>query len=169
MPDTIRFPSQTGTESNEIITLFTNTATIFKGAQNLIAPITGIQQASRDPPSSAFLDLVIEFTADQVVTIGDGGANFVGLFGEINPPNPNIGSPQRYLLGILGVVLTVGSMPQIPIIDAGINPLVGFSQIIQAAACYDHLGVGAINADIPLGGPVVTCKIRPLVIRSYPG
>jgi hypothetical protein len=167
VPDTIRFPDQTH-EKSEIITLFMNTATIFKGGQNLMAQISKLQQASRDPVSSAFIDLVIEFTADQPVTIGDGASNIVGLYGEISPPG-GIGNSQRFLLGNLGVSLGPGLSPQIPIVDVGIPNMIGFAQIIQASTVYDFIGVGGILADIPLGGPVVTCTVRPLIIRSYAG
>ena len=167
MPDTVRYPDlRNTTEATEVVTLFMNQPTLLHGANATFTNIGPLRQASIQPRSSAFVDLVVEFTGSAAVVLGDGAGALVALFGEIDFPD---GSFQRYTLGILGISLTTGLMPQIPIINDGAGNILGFSQIIQAAAAYDWLGVGGLNGDIATGGPLVTCKIRPLVLRSFPG
>lgn len=166
MPTTIRFPQETGFEATQVITILNGVATIPVGGGAVYTDFDGLKIAGRSPGDSPYISLVIEFTATAAVTIGDGVTQTIGLYGEIDHPG---GSINKYLLGALGFTFLGRSSPQIIIGTDGIGGFVGQAQIIQAEAAYNRLSVGCVQAAIPLGGPLVTCKIRPFILRSYQG
>lgn len=170
MPSTYRFPvsvvnnKNIKDESNQVIALasgVTGVAAFPQGGEATYGDVTAwhLDQYASETP---YCDVVLEFMADGLVTIGDGtAAGMLGLYGEIVN---GIGAG-KYLLGILGIILNA-SKPQIPIFST----TVGFAQIISHVPIYDALSIGGITADVDL--PVdraVTVRARPIRVRSFGG
>ncbi len=160
MTDRIRFPQLTTTagaraETDLVIELFTG-STLSEGGEVAYADISS-WKLTDDGRASPFVGVVIEFTADGAVTIGDGtDAQAIGLFGEIT----GVG---KYLLGLLG--LSMGTaVPTVPIISA----TVGFAQISADVSLYDKLSVGMVAGALEIGAEV-TVRARPIRDRFYEG
>jgi hypothetical protein len=169
MADLFRFPIPAQTadlvaELDQIITIcsaVTGANAFPQGGQATYGDITPWHLAyySSETP---YCDVVLEFTADGLVTIGDGtAAQLLGLYGEILA-GPGAG---KYLLGALGITLA-GAKPQIPIFSS----TVGYAQIIQHVPCYDKLSVGGVSGAVPVDvARLVTVRARPIRHRSFAG
>jgi hypothetical protein len=169
VPSTYRFPiavtnnKNAKGETNQIIQLaaVTGVGAFPQGGEAAYGDVTPwhLNAYTSETP---YCDVVLEFTADGQVTIGDGtSAGLIGLYGQINS---GVGAG-KFLLGIIGIVLA-GSKPQIPIFSS----TVGFSQIIAHVPIYDKLSVGGVMGavDLPIDR-TVTVRARPIRTRSYPG
>lgn len=166
MADTIRFPKPVSTvlgpaEADQIITLNDAVDTLEEGGGAAEFPSIAAWKLAFSGLEAPYLDVVIEFLADDTVTIGTGDeTGIVALFGAIDD-GPGAG---RFLLGVLGVVLA-GAQPQIPIISGD----VGYAQKVCDVAAYDRLIVGAYGGDIVINPVHVTIRARPIRRRSFGG
>ena len=165
MTQTIRYPQETAPESSLIITVLNAVGTIDK-AGNTSVDFSLLKTAGARPGESPFISLVIEFTANAPVTFGNGTTESIGLYGLITHPT---GPMTKYLLGILGFQFPGKTSPQIVCDIDGSGLITGQAQIIQAETVYDRIAVGCVQNAVPLGGPLVTCKIRPFFLRDYGG
>lgn len=104
---------------------------------------------------SAFTQVTLEFVSDTAQIIGNGTTDLIGLYGEILPAD--LGDPvapmtanRRLLLGILGVSLGPGLLPQIPIVlqPPPSNVTVGFTCMSCNVSLFSGLSIGGVTADI---------------------
>lgn len=164
MSTMIRFPYNVETEKfraelNQIITINPASAT-FPSAVAIGANLTAWKPSGLKT-EAPYTDVVIEFTANAAVLIGNGTTERLGLFGYVESSPTSI----YFLLGVLGVNLGT-TAPQVPIASA----LTGFAQVVCNVAAYDGLQVCAINAgNIVTGGPLVTVTARPIRRRNFAG
>lgn len=162
MTTTIRFPNPSATpeglpsQADQIITLM-NGATGLAAGGALYVPLFSWKQNAFQSPAP-YTCVMLEFTANAALTVGDGSASqLIGLFGE-NPGG-------RFFLGLLGVTLAA-SQPQIPII----SNTIGYAQAVQNVAAYDALAIGTLAGALTFPTDVaLTVRARPIIKREYLG
>lgn len=170
MTATIRFPRELRTpegaaEASQIIVIQTATNTLAVGGPATYTDVDAWKLAGI-ADAAPYTDIVIEFSADDAVTIGDGTTR-IGLFGEIDPGG-DLSLRKRFLLGVLG--LNLGNTAfQIPIIEQGTGGFVGFAQVVCNVAAYDRLAVGGIEGDVTTGDVEIVVTARPIRRRDYAG
>lgn len=150
-------------ERNQIITLANAVSQFDVGGGGAAYALTLPWKQLKYQTEVPYCSIVIEFTAEAPVVIGDGTvAGMIGLFGEIfDVDSPSLGG--RYLLGVLGITLA-GTKPQIPLVT---NTL-GYAQVVNIVGVYDALAIGGINGDVVVAEDV-TVRARPVRSREYPG
>jgi hypothetical protein len=102
------------------------------------------------------------------ITIGDGVATAVMLVGTRRVTAPNILSRPAYV-GMLGIALPGGAVPQIPLRNAG-GRVIDWEQEIDLTDAYTSLGICSLVADIVLGGALtIDVSVVPLIGSSRIG